>query len=330
MIPNQWYAVLESKEVPLSNKPVGVKRFGEKLVFWRTNKGIHCIIDQCIHRGAQLSIGKIKKNYLQCPFHGFEYDEDGKVKMIPANGKNSPVPDYFRQKSYRVEEKGGLIFLWYGKGLIEEKDLPDLPMFDELEEYKYWSKKDLWNVDYSLVIENQLDVVHLPFVHKSTIGRGNRTLVNGPLVETNTDTGKESISVWVFNSVDDGSKKPLKPNELFDDGPPQVIFRFPNIWQNIISQNIRVFVAFVPIDDNNTLLYIRFYYKGLPILRSIIGKLGARGNLIITNQDKRVVKTQNPKKSYYKMEQKLIQGDIPIIEYRRLRNKLINLEEKEK
>ena len=34
MIRNQWYAVLESKEVP-KGKLIGVTRLGEKLVFWR-------------------------------------------------------------------------------------------------------------------------------------------------------------------------------------------------------------------------------------------------------------------------------------------------------
>ncbi len=38
MIPNQWYAILESGEVK-PGKPVGVTRMGEKLVLWRDEKG---------------------------------------------------------------------------------------------------------------------------------------------------------------------------------------------------------------------------------------------------------------------------------------------------
>jgi phenylpropionate dioxygenase-like ring-hydroxylating dioxygenase large terminal subunit len=70
MIRNQWYAVLESKEV--GRKPVGVTRMGEKLVFWRDGRGeIHCAVDRCPHRGVALSIGKLENDHLQCPFHGF-------------------------------------------------------------------------------------------------------------------------------------------------------------------------------------------------------------------------------------------------------------------
>jgi len=59
MIPNQWYAVLESKEVR-PGKPLGVTRMGEKLVFWRDGAGKpSCLRDLCAHRGAALSLGKV-------------------------------------------------------------------------------------------------------------------------------------------------------------------------------------------------------------------------------------------------------------------------------
>jgi len=73
MIRNQWYAILESKEVK-KGKMIGVTRLGEKLVIWRDkDNNLHCIKDKCAHRGAQLSFGKLCKDYeaVKCPFHGF-------------------------------------------------------------------------------------------------------------------------------------------------------------------------------------------------------------------------------------------------------------------
>ena len=92
MIPNQWYVVLGSNQV--KGKPVGVTRMGEKLVFWRDDTGrLSCLRDRCVHRGVQLSKGRVVSNgRLQCPFHGFEYDTTGRVQKIPANGQNAPVP----------------------------------------------------------------------------------------------------------------------------------------------------------------------------------------------------------------------------------------------
>jgi len=40
---------------------------------------------------------------------------------------------------------------------------------------------DHWAAHYARCHREQLDVVHLPFIHYNTIGRGNKTLVNGPI-----------------------------------------------------------------------------------------------------------------------------------------------------
>lgn len=124
MIKNQWYAILESKEV--GKKPLGVTRMNEKLVLWRAEEGkINCIYDQCCHRGASLSLGCIEDDHIECPFHGFLYDGSGKVSLIPANGKAAPVPERFKVNAYLVKEAYGFIWLWYGNP--DEESLPEIP-----------------------------------------------------------------------------------------------------------------------------------------------------------------------------------------------------------
>lgn len=332
MIPNQWYAVLESKQVKKGNL-IGVTRLGEKLAFWRDQDGtINCIVDKCIHRGVQLSKGKVRKHHLECPFHGFQYDETGKVKIIPARGRNARVEDYYKQKTYIAKDKGGLIFIYWGEWPQDLSELPPIPMFEELldKQFSYSTKQDHWNVHYSLVIENQLDVVHLPFVHASTIGRGYKTLVHGPGLQKCEDDGITELRVQPYNVRDDGKTIPLKQSEIPKDLKTYLFFRFPNLWINRISSSTIIFIAFAPINEENTLLYLRFYTKSsIPLISSIIRRIGARGNLLIAGQDKRVVITQQPKKSSLKMEgQKLISGDRPIIEYRRIREDLIEKSKK--
>ena len=96
MIPNQWYVVLSSNQV--KKRPTGLTRLGENLVFWRDRGGqLSCLRDRCVHRGVQLSKGRlVSSGHLQCPFHGFEYDTTGRVRKIPANGQNAPVPERFK------------------------------------------------------------------------------------------------------------------------------------------------------------------------------------------------------------------------------------------
>jgi phenylpropionate dioxygenase-like ring-hydroxylating dioxygenase large terminal subunit len=323
VIPNQWYVVLDSKEV--KDDPVGVTRMGEKLVFWRDSTGqLCCLRDRCVHRGVQLSKGRVVSNgCLQCPFHGFEYATTGRVTKIPANGQRAPVPERFRVHSYPTYEAHGFIWIWWGEN--PPGDLTPPSFFGDIDgSFTYGQVRDPWNAHYSRAIENQLDVVHLPFVHSNTIGRGCRTLVEGPGLEW---VDENRFNVYFYNKTDDGTV-PRKPNEVPVPDPDKdfrLEFIFPNLWQNHINEDVRVVAAFVPVDDEHTLLYLRFYQKFMtvPILGKLVSQLSMPLNVRIAHQDRRVVVTQQPKASALKSGEKLIQGDYPIVEYRRRRQELL-------
>lgn len=320
MILNQWYAILPSKTVG-SKQIVGVKRLNMELALFRNEKGeIGCVKDQCSHRGAALSKGKVKEDCIQCPFHGLEFDKEGQCTFIPANGKAySTDMSRYNVTHYPVREGNGIIYLWYGD---VEKVADELPFFnkDVDDSYVYSEIEDHWNAHYSRCIENQLDVVHLPFVHHNTIGRGNKTLVNGPKLQFLNGTLITSAN----NEVDIG-QKPKSPAECVIK-PTCLKFLFPNIWLNHISEKIKVIIYFAPVDDENTVLYIRFYcrFTGFKLIDGFIAFLGKYANKIIERQDKRVVITQRPKSTSYRSAEKLLSGDGPIIQYRRIREELKN------
>ncbi len=322
MIRNQWYVVLESNEV--GNQPVGVTRLGEKLVFWRDQAGRVCAaVDRCPHRGVALSVGSIENEHLQCPFHGFEFDSTGKCVLVPANGRNGVIPNAMRLKTYPAYDAHGFIWIWWGDSATA--DLPAPEFFENLDEtFHYGSARDPWDAHYSRVIENQLDVVHLPFIHRNTIGRGKRTVVDGPVVEWK---GDKMLYAYVFNRLDDGTP-PLKPGELSAKpaGSQRLEFIFPNLWQNYINEKVSILAAFVPVDEEHTILYLRFYQKfmRLPLLGQLVARLAMPMNVRIAHEDRRVVVTQQPKASGLKIGEILIQGDLPIIEYRRKRAALQN------
>lgn len=320
MIENQWYVILESKELT-SRRPLRVKRLNEQLVLWRNETGeVCCLANQCCHRGASLGCGKLVNGMLACPFHGFLFDKAGAVKLIPANGSVGRVPETMKVKAYATFEAHGLIWLWWG---AEELRTREPFFFKELAHFSYSSFKDHWKVHYSRAIENQLDVVHLPFVHGNTIGRGNKTVVNGPVVTLE----QELLTFYVSNEKDTGQTIPLKSEEIIDYQKLfHLQFHYPNIWQNFISDKIRTFAAFVPVDEENSIIYIRYYQRmvRMPLLRELFNFLGKISSIIILRQDKRVVEMQLPPKSEYKMKEQLIPGDRPIIEYRKHRQFLMD------
>jgi phenylpropionate dioxygenase-like ring-hydroxylating dioxygenase large terminal subunit len=132
------------------------------------------------------------------------------------------------------------------------------------------------------------------------------------------------MTFYVKNELDEG-QRPQKPNEVENfDKLFHLQYQVPNIWQNIIGDKVRIFAAFVPVDEENTRIYLRFYqsFMHVPVLKQLINALSSVFNTIILHQDRRVVLTQLPKKSEFTMKENLVQGDLPILEFRKRRDQL--------
>jgi phenylpropionate dioxygenase-like ring-hydroxylating dioxygenase large terminal subunit len=233
------------------------------------------------------------------------------------------VPRAFQAHSYPTHEDNGFIWIWWGENPPEDLEPPRF--FDDIDEgFTHATIYDLWKAHYSRAIENQLDVVHVPFVHRNTIGRGIGTLVDGPGMEW---IDEDMFYVYSFNRQDDGTP-PKRPSEV--EVPPldrdfKLEFIFPNLWQNHISQDVRIIVAFAPVDKEHTLFYLRFYQKFLPVplLRNLVAWAGMPFNRRVLHEDRRVVETHQPQPSGLRIGEKMVQGDRPIIEYRRRREEMI-------
>ncbi len=320
MIDNQWYAIISSRTVK-PGKLVAVRRFGKDLVLFRNNAGkLGCVTDLCAHRGASLGKGCVSDGNIKCPFHGIEYDTTGKCVYIPSEGRSSEA-DFarFNLKRYETREIGDIVFVWYGDSLPDKE--PDY--FDIITDgsYSYDEVTDQWGVHYSRVIENQLDVSHLAFVHRTTIGRGNRCLCNGPKVVWIDDN---TLQTSANNEKDEGqSPKPADECVIKDTN---LTFKFPNMWLNHVSDKMQILAYFIPVDDEKSIIALRFYNRltGIRAVNKLIAKLGSIANKIVERQDKRIVITQIPKVSSLRMGENLVAADMPIIEYRQKREKLQN------
>lgn len=330
LLHNHWYPILESREVK-AHKPLGVERLGLKLVLWRNPQGrLICQLDRCPHLGAALSKGSVCENHLVCPFHGFEFDAAGECRHIPANGRQGRIPAGMAVQTYTVREAHGFIWFWSGEA---RERYPAIPFFDELAGWPYATTIADWPTHYTRAIENQLDVAHLAFVHKTTIGAGGRCFVDGPYVETPVDPSLETpaeIKVWVTNFRDEGqshrSQKEL--GELSVGTEPSLHFKFPGLWKLNIASKIQNFIAFVPINERETRYYLRVYHKTHNRLAGrLFTRLMSLSNGFILNQDKRVVVTQLPLDSSDAHDDRLIGADRAISQFRKLYAHLLEGEE---
>ncbi|GAB6139598.1 aromatic ring-hydroxylating dioxygenase subunit alpha [Methylosoma difficile] len=324
---NYWYPLLESHEV--KTKPLGVERLGKNFVFWRTTDGeVHAQLDRCPHLGAALSLGKISDDHLVCPYHGYEFDRSGQCKYIPALGRNGKIPKKMSVNSFKVCEQHGFIWLWWGE---DQEDYPQPPFFADLlpenePAWRYGTKTMDWPVHYTRAIESQLDVAHLPYVHRATIGTDNESLVEGPYVEAD----KTGIKVWMTTAVDEG-QAPRKMAELAEAAAGTeagLRLLFPGIWLLTLGPRLKNFIAFVPINEQKTRYYIRCYHqKQHPVLARLFECLMGFSNRYIFGEDKRVAMTQTPANSLFAKHDILIAADRPVSRFRKLLATLIETPE---
>ena len=109
--PTGWYQVESS--VNLANGDVKTLHFFDReLVVYRTKRGVARAIDAfCPHLGAHIGYGGcVKGEILQCPWHGWEWDLDGKNVHIPFANRVHPRA---RLSEWAVREMDGLIIVWY-------------------------------------------------------------------------------------------------------------------------------------------------------------------------------------------------------------------------
>ncbi len=318
MIWNQWYAVLESREVK-KGQLVGVTRIGEKLLFYRESDGnIVCLSDICAHRGASLCHGKLIGNQVACPFHGLQYDRTGRCTVIPSRGASIPVPENFKVRSYPAKDLQDIIWIWWGD---ERESYPRIHFFDDIDsKFSYSTHACPWNMHYSRCIENQLDAPHVPFIHPDTIGRGHNTIIDGPYV----DAGVDEFKFYPVMRKEDGTPSKL-PNEMEKpDESSYLHFIFPNVWENNIMDKLKVIAVFAPVDEEHSVVYVRGYQKiaTIPGLRWLFNKISLPLNMKILHQDKAVVETQVPKKTELHMGENLFPADSPIILFRKMRHEM--------
>ncbi len=292
-----WFMVAGARE--LGAKPLAKVRFGERLVFFRDASGLPaCLLDQCPHRGAQLSLGQVEHGQITCPFHGFRFDENGRCTLTPCEGERA-IPSALRAATYPVREHEG--FIWLYRGHLADS-LPALPSFPALKGTHFGEIKSEWSAHFTRTLEAQIDYSHLPFVHRTTIGRH----VPKALPITTRVDG-DVVRAW--------------RGEEHDPSAQSVALYYPNVWVNQITPKLFIVVGAAPISEDRTEVYVRFQHRmvTMPGLRQIVSFIGSRFSSLIVRQDMPVVVSQLPRDANDARGDKLVGSDGPVAEFRRMR-----------
>lgn len=193
MLFNDWLPVANCTEVS-NGELKAIRLLGQNLVLWRSNDGdAHAWQDRCPHRGSRLSLGHVREDRLVCPYHGWNYDVEGKCVHMPSHPTLQP-PKAACVRSYKVQEKYGVIWVCMGE------PAHDLDVFPE---YDRPGARHVNLVPYEVntsgprLMENFLDMAHFPFVHTDILGQEPHTEVKDYTVKTTAD-GLEAINCFFW------------------------------------------------------------------------------------------------------------------------------------
>lgn len=161
-----WQPVARLQD--LKDGPQRAVLLGEALAVFLTESGKPAVVaDRCAHRGASLSMGKVEGDSIQCPYHGWEWGENGACTRVPSLPDQSQIPPRARIAAFPVREQWGMVWT-----VLEEPlgDLPTLPWFDA--EAWTWGHGTPFElpVGFGIMVENFRDVSHFAFVHQATLG----------------------------------------------------------------------------------------------------------------------------------------------------------------
>ncbi len=164
-----WYAALPSSQLRRGQMR-RQKLLDEPLVLVRDQSGkVFALDDHCRHRGIPLSFGHFDGECIECCYHGWQFDLEGRCRHIPALLPDSPLKlDRISVKSFRAAEADGYVWVFMPNHDDKTRELPEmprLPVFSEPYRQCAISRPLACNVDHGII--GLMDPAHGPFVHQS-------------------------------------------------------------------------------------------------------------------------------------------------------------------
>ncbi|WP_415753988.1 Rieske 2Fe-2S domain-containing protein [Pseudomonas leptonychotis] len=165
--PRAWWWPLATSQQLGSRKPLARVLHGRPLVLFRDSHGHPAALpDRCPHRLAPLSDGCVRDGTVECPYHGWRFDQAGHCNQAPGSlEQRSRVP---LLQPLQTCEAHGLV--WARDAAAADDRPPCAPTPSENALDVFWVH-DQVRCSLLEAAENFLDAFHTHFVHAGWIRR---------------------------------------------------------------------------------------------------------------------------------------------------------------
>jgi len=198
--PRTWVPLASTHELD-PDRPTPVEFLGQKFATYRDNDGNWVVFDDaCPHRLAPFSEGRVDRetNRLQCSYHGWEFNSEGKCTGIPQMTKEMQEQVPAKRScatTYPAQVVKNILFVWpWEEDCLSVLDNPNaLPegILKGLPEDSPTYTRDL-PYGWDTLVENLIDPSHVPFAHHGM--QGKRTDAIPINMTVPVDKGEEGFS----------------------------------------------------------------------------------------------------------------------------------------
>ena len=124
-----WWLPLAAVDELAPGRCLAVQHVEQRLVLWQGSGGPAVFDDRCPHRGASLSLGRVRGDALECPYHGWRFAHDGRCVAVPAVPGFQP-PATHGARAWQLQSRHGL--WWVAAAQAPQAGLQAPPVLDGL------------------------------------------------------------------------------------------------------------------------------------------------------------------------------------------------------
>ncbi|XP_027085111.1 protein TIC 55, chloroplastic [Coffea arabica] len=213
----EWYPLYLAKNIP-EDAPLGLTVFDKQLVLYRDGTGeLRCFEDRCPHRLAKLSEGQLLDGRLECLYHGWQFEGDGRCVKIPQLPANASIPRSACAKKYEVIDSQGVVWVWMSHKTPPKPE--KIPWFENFARPGFKDTSTIHELpyDHSILLENLMDPAHVPISHDRTDFTAKREDATALFFKLTERTGRGFAGWWGRES--DQSTPNYVPNFLRFEAP---------------------------------------------------------------------------------------------------------------
>jgi len=221
---------------------------GEPILIGRDATGaVFALRDLCPHRGMCFSAGRFDGAEIECCYHGWRFDTQGRCTLIPSLAPGQAFqPSRIHVRSYRAREVQGNIWVYFGSDPAGAPEIPRLDGFTERDPDLVESVRFTAAIDHAVV--GLMDPAHGPFVHRAWWWRSGRSIHLKSKVFMPSPFG--------FTMVRHAPSKNSRAYRLLGGAPQtEIAFRLPSVRIEQIRAGRHIvanLTAITPIDAGAT------------------------------------------------------------------------------